>query len=273
MSDETRQQVRDWWQTEIIEVADGNIRYHGYAIEDLIGRVTLVETIWLLLRGDLPDPRQARLLEAAMVSSVNAGPMSPSCAIAAMAITCGVGLNNALASGINALGDTHGGAGQQVMERLHAISDGSSGDIAGNVAANLDMFFAQGGRFLPGFGHRFHTVDPRAQRLLALIDTAAAEGVVQGDFARIVRTMEADLSRRKGRHLPVNVDGAFAAVLAELDFAPPLARGIFVLARATGLLAHAVETQSRGKRIKGPVPDEIMYTYSGHPPRPVPGTS
>src|SRR5690606_38748432 len=95
MSDQTRNKVRDWWQTEIVDVQDGQIRYRGYAIEDLIGNVGFVDMVWLLLRGDLPDRHEAKLLEAAMVSSVNAGPMSPSCAIAAMAITCGVGLNNA----------------------------------------------------------------------------------------------------------------------------------------------------------------------------------
>ncbi|ATX67550.1 citryl-CoA lyase [Roseinatronobacter bogoriensis] len=271
MSNETREHIRDWWRTDIVNVEDGNIRYRGYAIEDLIGNVSLVETIWLLLRGELPDPKQARLLEATMVASVNAGPMSPSCAIAAMAITCGVGLNNAIASGINALGDTHGGAGQQVMERLLLIRDSDGTDMHAKVATHLEQFFEEGGRFLPGFGHRFHSVDPRAQRLLELIDEATADGVVQGEYAKMVRAMEAELTRRKGRNIPVNVDGAFAAVLAELGFAAPLARGIFVLARAAGLLAHAVESQTEGRRIKGPVPDDIMYTYSGHAPRALPG--
>jgi citrate synthase len=270
MSDQTRNKVRDWWQTEIVDVQDGQIRYRGYAIEDLIGNVGFVDMVWLLLRGDLPDRHEAKLLEAAMVSSVNAGPMSPSCAIAAMAITCGVGLNNAIASGINALGDTHGGAGQQVMEMLHAIRDAEGESIEAQVDKWLDSFFAQGGKFLPGFGHRFHSADPRAVRMLSLIDEAATAGSVGGDHARTIRAIEAALSRRKGKPIPINVDGAFAVVLAELGFSPPLARGIFVLARAVGLLAHAVETQEQGKRIKGPVPDDIMYTYAGPAPRVLP---
>lgn len=268
MSADTREHVRDWWRTEIIDVADGTIRYRGYALDELIGTVGFTDMVWLLLRGDLPRPEQARLLEAAMVASVNAGPMSPSCAISAMAITCGVGLNNAIASGINALGDTHGGAGQQVMEILHDIrAAAGDGDIEAAVDRYLDDFFAQGGRFLPGFGHRFHSSDPRAVRLLELIDTGRKDGAVSGDFARIVRALEAALTARKGKPIPTNVDGAFAAVLAELDFAPPLARGVFVLARAVGLLAHAWETQQGGRRIKGPVPDDIMFTYDGPPPR------
>ncbi len=81
MSDPTRDKVRDWWRTEIVNVSDGQIRYRGYAIEELIGKVGFVEVVWLLLRGELPEAAEARLLEAAMVSPVNAGPMSPSCAI------------------------------------------------------------------------------------------------------------------------------------------------------------------------------------------------
>lgn len=115
--------VRDWWKTEIIEVEDGSVRYRGYPIEQLIGEVSFAQTIWLLVRGEIPPPEKASLMEAAMVASVNGGPMSPSCSIASMAATCGVGLNNAMASGINALGDTHGGAGQQCMELFAEIAE------------------------------------------------------------------------------------------------------------------------------------------------------
>lgn len=262
------EQVRDWWKTEIIDVADGSIRYRGYPIEQLIGSVSFPQVIWLLVRGEIPGEEQAKLLEAAMVASVNAGPMSPSCAISSMAITCGVGLNNAVASGINALGDTHGGAGQQVMEIFEAIrADMGDGDAAPAVERYLDGFFAQGGKFLPGFGHRFHSEDPRATRLLDLVAEAQARGAVEGTSREIALSLEASLTRRKGRKIPINVDGAFAAVLAELGFAPPLGRGVFVLARAVGLMAHAWETMEQGKRIKGPVPDSVMFTYAGPAPR------
>lgn len=270
MSD--REHVKDWWKTEIIDVSDGNIRYRGYPIEQLIGEITFPQVIWLLVRGEIPSPAQAKLLEATMVASVNAGPMSPSCAISSMAITCGVGLNNAIASGINALGDTHGGAGQQVMEILEAIkADMSNGDRAAAVDRYLDGFFAIGGRFLPGFGHRFHSEDPRATRLLTLVQEASEKSVVSGAYREMALEIEAGLTRRKGKKIPINVDGAFAVVMAELGFAPPLGRGIFVLARAVGLMAHAYETMEGGRRIKGPVPDDIMYTYAGHAPRDLKG--
>src|ERR1700741_3856101 len=101
----TLDRVADWWQTEISDIAPGVIRVRGYAIEDLIGRISFPAMIWLTLRGELPTPQQAHLLGAVLVAGVDHGPQAPSIAIARMAITCGVGLNSAISSGVNALGD------------------------------------------------------------------------------------------------------------------------------------------------------------------------
>ena len=117
----TDEHVRDWWSTEIIEMEPGVIRYRGYPIEQLIGNVSFAQTVWLLLRGDLPSPAEARLLDAVLMSAVDHGPQAPSIAIARMAATCGVGLNNAIASAVNVLGDVHGGAGEQAVELYLAV--------------------------------------------------------------------------------------------------------------------------------------------------------
>ena len=91
-----------WWSTAIIEMRPGVIRYRGYAIEELIGRVGFTEMIWLMTRGELPSKAQGELLDAALMSAVDHSPQAPSIAIARMAATCGVGLNNAMASAVNA---------------------------------------------------------------------------------------------------------------------------------------------------------------------------
>src|SRR4029077_17885099 len=100
----------------------GAIRYRGYAVEDLIGRVSFAEMVYLMTRGELPHPDAAKLLEAALVAAVDHGPQAPSIAAARMAITCGVGINNAMASAINMLGDVHGGAGEQCVAFYNAIA-------------------------------------------------------------------------------------------------------------------------------------------------------
>ncbi len=262
-----------WWRTGIIDMAPGVIRFRGYAIEELIGRVGFAEMVWLMTRGDLPDRRAAALLEAALVAGVDHGPQAPSIAIARMAMTCGVGINNAMASAINVLGDVHGGAGEQCVALYLAIdariAAGAARDAA--VLAEIDAQRAAGVTHLPGFGHRFHPVDPRAPRLLALIDAARDAGVVDGRFAAIARALEDALAaRRGGRRVPLNIDGATGAIFAELGFAPALCRGLFVLSRAVGTLAHAWEESGSGLRNKGPIPRDLLPDYAGPPPRPLP---
>jgi citrate synthase len=263
----------NWWSTAIIEMKPGMIRYRGYAIEELIGRIGFAEMVHLMTRGELPDPAAAKLLEAALVAAVDHGPQAPSIAAARMAITCGVGINNAMASAINMLGDVHGGAGEQCVALYNAVAarlgdDESSGPrLAEAVDAEIKALAEQGIRHVPGFGHRFHPRDPRAPRLLELVDAAAATGTVSGRFAAIGRAIEARIAATKGRPIPMNIDGATGVVFAELGFPPPLCRGLFVLSRSVGALAHAFEEMQSGERNKGPMPRDLIWTYTGPPAR------
>jgi citrate synthase len=264
------EQATQWWSTEIIDMTPGVIRFRGYPIEQLIGAVSFPQMIWLMLRGDMPSSEQAALLEAALVSAVDHGPQAPSIAISRMAVTCGLPLNGAMASAINVLDDIHGGAGEQCME-LYAdiarrIDAGEALEPA--VEAGLDAFIAVRGNIVSGFGHRFHPIDPRAPRLLALVDAAREKGVVAGRFADIGRGVEAAMARRKGgRTIPMNIDGATAVIYSELGFSAALGRGLFILSRSVGILAHAWEQSQQGGRIKGPMPPAIPYAYTGPPPR------
>jgi citrate synthase len=266
----------DWWSTAIIEMKPGMIRYRGYAVEELIGRVSFAEMVHLMTRGELPHPEAAKLLEAALVAAVDHGPQAPSIAAARMAITCGVGINNAMASAINMLGDVHGGAGEQCVALYNAIAarigDGPADErrLAEAIAAEIDALAQRGIRHVPGFGHRFHPRDPRAPRLLELVDRAAAAGAVSGRFALIGRAIEARLAADKGRPIPMNIDGATGVVFAELGFPPPLCRGLFVLSRSVGALAHAFEELLSGERNKGPIPRQLIWTYTGPPARELP---
>lgn len=271
---EVQQGVSDWWRTSIIEMRPGMIRYRGYAIEDLIGNVSFAQMIWLMTRGELPTEGQGRLLDAALMSAVDHGPQAPSIAIARMAATCGVGLNNAMASAVNVLGDVHGGAGEQAvcMYQDIAARQDAGASLQDAVRGGLDQAIEQYGKFVSGFGHRFHPVDPRAPRLLELVDAAARDGIVDGRFAVIGRAVEDELAARKGgRRIPMNIDGATAVIYAELGFPAPLARGLFCLSRSVGILAHAWEQTGQGGRNKGPIPREYLWTYEGPAAREVPG--
>lgn len=253
--------VADWWKTSIIDMEPGRIALRGEPIEGLIGRLSFAEMIWFMIRGDKPDPDQARLFEAALVSAVDHGPQAPSIAAARMAVTCGLPLNNAMASAVNMLGDVHGGAGEQAVQLYHFID--KSRDSLGDA---LDQWIETRGKILPGFGHRFHTpTDPRAPRLMSLVSEAVAAEVCDGRFMRIAQLVESELKARTGRPIPMNIDGATAVIFAELGFAPPLARGLFCLSRSVGILAHAWEQMQEGGRNKGPTPPGYRWTYTGDP--------
>ena len=259
------QDASDWWSTSIVDIEPGKIHMRGYPIQDLIGRVSYPEMAWLMLRGELPTREQSALLEAAMVAGVDHGPHAPSIAISRMAVSCGLPVNGAMASAINVLDDVHGGAGQQCMELMHAI-DRLAGDAeptAEHVAAGLAAFTAEHGKIIPGFGHRFHPVDPRAVRLMAMVREAQQRGEVAGRFAAIGALIEQLLTARKGSPIPMNIDGITAVIYCELGFAPELGRGLFILSRSIGILAHAWEQKQQGTRIKGPMPPAIPYTYTG----------
>lgn len=268
-----RQASEDWWRTGLIEMQPGVIRYRGYPVEELISqRVSLAGMIWLMTRGELPSPAQAALLDSALMSAVDHGPQAPSIAIARMAATCGVGLNNAMASAVNVLGDVHGGAGEQAVALFEDITarQSAGAPLAQAVQQGLDAQVAAHGKVVPGFGHRFHPVDPRSGPLLSLVDQAAARGEVSGRYAAIGRAVEAELQARKGKAIPMNIDGATAVIYAELGFPAPLARGLFCLSRSVGVLAHAWEQMQQGGRIKGPLPRQFTPTYDGPPQRAVP---
>jgi citrate synthase len=213
---------------------------------------------------------QARLLECALVAAVDHGPQAPSIAAARMAVTCGLGLNGAMASAVNMLDDVHGGAGEQAVALYGQIAktwDGEASHLPTVTYTVLDAWRAENGRYIPGFGHRFHKpIDPRAPRLLSLVDEAAAEGVVQGNVAQIARAVEERLALQKNKPVPMNIDGATAVIFAELGFAAPLARGLFCLSRSVGILAHAWEQQQQGGRNKGPTPPAYRWTYTGENP-------
>ncbi len=266
MSDsEDAKAVRDWWRTAIIDMAPGRIAFRGRPVQDLIGNLGFGQMIWLMLRGDVPGEAQARLLECALVAGVDHGPQAPSIAAARMAATCGLGLNNVMATGVNMLGDVHGGAGEQCAGLYYDIAGrldaGSAMQAA--VTGGLADWRAAHGKIVSGFGHRFHKpVDPRAPRLMALVRDAAQEGTVSGRFADIGEAVQAEIGRQRGSPIAMNIDGATAVIFCELGFPAPLARGLFCLSRSVGILAHGWEQMQQGGRNKGPVPPAYLPRFS-----------
>lgn len=261
--------VADWWSTSIIDMQPGKIRLRGHPIESLIGTLSFTQMVWLMTRGNIPGDQEAQLLECALVAAVDHGPQAPSIATARMAVTCGLGMNGAMASAVNMLDDVHGGAGEQAIafyqQIAAAIDKGAAMEAA--VQSITQQWQAEQSAYIPGFGHRYHKPeDPRAPRLLHLVDEAAQAGTVSGQYALIACAVQRHLSEQKQQSLAINIDGATAVIFAELGFSGPLARGLFCLSRSVGVISHAWEQMQQGGRNKGPTPPACRWTYTGENP-------
>lgn len=256
--------IEEWWETSIIKMSPGKIAIRDHPIQDLIGKVTFSQMIWLMLRGSLPSQDQADLLEVALVAGVDHGPQAPSIAAARMTATCGVPLNNVLATGINMLGDVHGGAGEQCSELFLSIKKklDKNLEIDEAVKISVDSWTQNHGKIIPGFGHRFHkNIDPRAPIIMELVKGYADRGVVSGVFVDVADKVKGLIGKRIGRDIAINIDGATSVVFCELGFDAPLSRGLFCLSRSVGILSHGWEQMLQGGRNKGPMPPEILPKY------------
>jgi citrate synthase len=256
-----------WWETAISDVRPGHIVIRGEPIERLIESASYAGVVGLLVGNLKLSNAQSRLLEAALVAGVDHGVRAPSIAAARMAATCGIPLNCAIATGINLLGDDHGGAGEQCMELLYETAAGAADgtEPLDSLAEKVVAARLGSNAKLPGFGHQLHKDgDPRRRPMLRLIDEAIAVGEIKGPFARAALALEAALARAKGTSLGLNVDGVTAIVYCELGLPPAAAKGLFCLSRGVGIVAHALEESQSGDRIKGPCPpgDELV-SYIG----------
>lgn len=250
------------WTTGITSVAPNELRLRGYRLDELMGRRPFAEVVYLALKGELPTPPVARLFDALLVASIDHGATPPSCLAARTSAATGAPLNAALAAGILSINRLHGGAIEQALVTFEdAVGRMADGGTEDEVANALVAEARRAGQRLAGFGHRVHTDDPRTARLLALADE---EGLT-GRYVAAARAIGRAIERATGRQLPLNVDGAIAALLGELGFPPALANGFFILARVPGLMAHIREEQQRQRPMRRIHPTD--HSYDGPPPR------
>jgi citrate synthase len=185
------------------------------------------------------------MLNAVLVSSIDHGVTPPSTLAARNVATSGAPLKDCVAAGILAFGPHHGGDIESCMRFLdRGLTLVRGGRSMQQAAEQIVAEFAAQGEVPPGFGHRFHTRDPRAARLFQM----ALELELEGEHVRLIRATERALTARRddyGRSLPVNVDGAIAAISADLGFAYELGNAIFLISRLPGLIAHAHEERTR----------------------------
>src|SRR5438552_9986429 len=249
----------DRWQTALTSIAPDKILVRGYCLDEMMGRLTFAEAVYLLLMGELPTPSIGRMFDAILVSSIDHGVTPPSTLAARNVATSGAPLKDSVAAGVLAFGPRHGGDIESCMRFLdNGLSLTRRGKSLQQAAEAIVDECVRQNEIPPGFGHRVHARDPRAARLFQM----ALELELEGEHVRLIRAAERAIDARRdtiGRPLPVNVDGAIAAVCADLGFAYDLGNAIFLISRLPGLIAHAHEERTRQKPMRQIDPKDHAY--------------
>ncbi len=249
------------WRTAIATSDDTHIWIRGYDVTALMTRAGFTDTIFLLHQGRLPNAAERRLLDAILVAVADHGAGAPSCATARLAASGNrQSLSAAIAAGILAIGDEHGGAGSACMETIAAgVERAEKEGIPLEEAARCAAVEARAAkRRLAGLGHRTHSTDPRTAVLFGM----ARETGVAGKGVAYIEALERQV-REMVKPLPINIDGALAAVLYDLGFPPAFAKLVFIIGRVAGLTAEVAEEYAREKAMRIRIP----VTYDGLPPR------
>src|SRR4030081_3582511 len=207
------------WQTSLTDIAPNKILIRGYPVDEMMGRLGFAEAVYLLLMGELPTPAIGRMLNAVLVSSLDHGVTPPSTLAARNVATSGAPLKDCVAAGVLAFRPHHRGDIETCMRFLDSGLGLMRGGRSLQQAAEEKVEECLRQKEVPpGFGHRFHTRDPRASRLFQM----ALELELEGEHVRLIRACERSLDadkERAGRPLPVNGDGAIAAISADRGLA------------------------------------------------------
>ncbi|ADC46542.1 2-methylcitrate synthase/citrate synthase II PrpC/CitZ [Methanobrevibacter ruminantium M1] len=240
-------------RTKITEVSPNRLSTRGFNQEDLIENLSYSENVFLILRGRLPDEKEAKIFNHILVSFCDHGVTPPSTQSARLIASSGASINNAVAGGLLSFGKNHAGAIEKAMalfqESISGLNleetdpDDENKRIALLAIEIVNRYEGESKR-VPGFGHRYHDKDPRAAKL---IDLAIQESAI-GPHTKLALAIESILNEKKG--ICLNVDGANAGLLSDLGFDSDLGLGIFMIGRLPGLIAHAFEEMQEEEKFR-----------------------
>jgi citrate synthase len=245
------------WKTSVTKIQPNKVSIRGYPVDKLMGKISFAQAIYLVLTGERPSPEVGKLVDAIFVSSIDHGASPPSVLSARTVASTGAELNAAIAAGVLGISRYHGGAIEEAMKLFLDIARRMEEEKKSETDAALDFLeeMKEKGKRASGFGHRIHTEDPRTKKLFDL----AEELELAGRYIQIAFAVEKGLKDVLGKSLPINVDGAIAAVLCDLGIPPEIGNAFFIIARVPGLVAHIHEEITRMRPMRKIHPQDFEY--------------
>ncbi len=257
-----------YWTTKVGWAAQGRILVRGYRAEELIRRLTFAEAAYLVIRGELPTPAQARALDAVLRSGLDQAFISSAVPPARFAASAAPEAPAAaIAAGVIAFGSVTGSPRQcaEMLIAAHRLLRRSGLTPIQAARRTVDRY-RKAGRKIPGLGHPMHKrVEPRAQALRQIARTLG----VWGERARLLDLIQREATRRFKKPLPMNLAGAVAAVLLEIGFEPLEMVGVAIMGYMPALIAHTVEEIREGVPLRI-IPEALGARYAGPPERSLP---
>ena len=245
------------WETKITKVKPNHLVTRGYRQEDLIGNIPFANVVYLLLKGRLPSDEHGKMMDAILTACIDHGVTPPTAMASRIVASGGVPLPTAVAAGVLSIGDAHGGAIEKGARFLQdGIKRAKQENITiSDIAKTLVKESREQKKRILGFGHRVHTSDPRTKKLFKLADDLK----ITKEHIKLSKAIEEELETQTGKKLPINVDGAIAAITSDMDFDWRLGKAFFLLGRVAGLTAHVYEEQTEFKPMRKIFSADVKY--------------
>ena len=226
-------------------------------VHDLMGRVSYTEMLFLLIRSRLPTDTERTILDACLVTLAEHGLTLNTLAARFIASAVPGQIQVAMGASLMTVADQFVGTMENCARILHeGVSRG--GDARAYCAEVVARYRAESRR-VPGFGHRFHKPDdPRSPRLIEI----AREAGCNGQYLDMLAVLAAEVDRAAGRHVTINATGAIGALLSEIGFEPDVMRGLAVVSRSGGLVAHITEERktNSARLIERLAHENVLYS-------------
>jgi len=245
-----------YWSTAVSDVEAADVYIRGYGLGDLIGRLPFSAATFLLIRGKLPTPGEARMMDAILCSVLDYALKKPGTVAARYCVSANPSMTAGLATAILSVGEytlAPDDAGRLIAD---SFAEASRGGVPDDAAAAMAIDkLRTSGRRVPGFGHpHFRFTDPRAQKLKEI---AKAQGV-WGPLCDWYEALHRAFTAKTGKpEIVINEVGMMAAILAQMGFTPAEMTGIALLSSMPGVIAHLSEEIQSKVRIRT-VPDEAV---------------